>query len=171
MVFIFHRRKVVALVKFTEVDLATGLGIPQAQRVGGIGVVTGDNLVVGNREDLFSFYPARFLAFLLYTPAKAHFVARIVAFELPWVTVFQPVVRRLFLSAINNVLLEHAVVIANTVAASRQSQRCQRVQEAGRQAPEATVAKTRVVFFIDQIFQIQPHTFQRIFDIVINTQR
>ena len=93
VVFIFHRRKVVALVKFTEVDFATGLGIPQAQRIGGVCVITGNNLVVGYREDLFSFYPARFLAFLLNTPAKAHFVARIVAFEFPRVTVFQPVVR------------------------------------------------------------------------------
>ena len=171
MVFIFHRRKVVALVKFTEINLATGLGIPQTQRVGGVGVVAGDNLVVGDREDLFGFYPARFLTFLLNTPAKTHFVARVVAFEFPRVTVFQPVVRRLFLAAINNVLLEHAVVITNTVAASRQSQRCQRVQKAGRQAPETAIAKTRVVFFVDQIFKIQPHTFQRIFDIVINAQR
>ena len=120
MVFIFHRRKVVALVKFTEVDLATGLGIPQAQRVGGVGVVAGDNLVVGDREDLFGFYPARFLSFLLNTPAKTHFVARVVAFEFPRVTVFQPVVWRLFLATVNDVLLEHTVVIADAVTAPRQ---------------------------------------------------
>ena len=121
VVFIFHRRKVVALVKFTEVDCATGLSIPQAQRIGRVSVVTRDNLVVCHREDLFGLDPAHLLAFHLNTATKAHFVARIVAFELPRVTVFQPVVRRLFLSAINNILLEHAVVVANTVAAARQA--------------------------------------------------
>ena len=125
VVFIFHRREVVALIEFTEVDFATGLRVPQTQRVGRIGVVAGDNLVIGHGEDLFGFHPAGFFPFLLNTPAKTHLVARVVALELPRVTVLQPVVRRLFLTPINDVLLEHAVVVANTVPASRQRQRRQ----------------------------------------------
>jgi hypothetical protein len=61
VVFIFHRREVVTLVEFTEVNLATGLRAPQTQRVGGVGVKAGDNLVVGFGNDLFGFNPAGFL--------------------------------------------------------------------------------------------------------------
>ncbi|MNB74089.1 hypothetical protein D3C75_207130 [compost metagenome] len=140
VVFIFHCREVITLVKFTKVNLATGLGIPQAQRVGGIGVVARNNLVIGHSQDLFGFDPAGFLAFLLHTSAETHFIARIVALELPRIAIFQPVVRRLFLSTVDNVLFEHAVIVADAVAASRQGEGCQRVEEAGRQTPEAAVA-------------------------------
>ena len=125
MVFIFHRREVVTLVEFTQVDLATGLRVPQAQRIGRIGVVAGDDLVIGHGEDLLGFHPAGFFPFLLNTPAKTHLVARVVALELPRVTVLQPVVWRLFLTTIHDVLLEHTVVVANTVAAPGQRQRRQ----------------------------------------------
>ena len=135
VVFIFHRRKIVTLVKFTQVDFATRLRIPQPQGVGRIGIVARNNLVVGHGQNLFGLQPVRLFAFLLHAPAKTHFVAGVMAFEFPWVTVFQPVIRGLFLPAINNVLLEHAVVVANTITASGQRQRCQRIQEAGRKTP------------------------------------
>ena len=152
MVFIFHRRKIVALVEFTEVDFATGLGAPQAQGIGGIGVVAGDNLVIGHGQDLFRLNPAGFFSLLLNTATKAHFVARVVSFEFPRVAILKPVVRRLFLSAFHNVLLEHAVVVANPVAAAWQGQRRQRVQETGGQTPQAAVTEARVILFVNQLF-------------------
>ena len=152
MVFILHRREVVTLVKFTEVNFATGLSAPQAQRVGGIGVVAGDDLVVGHGQDLFRFHPAGFFSFLLNTPAKAHLVARVVALELPRVAVLQPVVRGLFLTPVDDVLFEHAVIVANTVAAARQRQRRQRVEEAGGKTSQTAVTEARVVLFVDQFF-------------------
>ncbi|VFS62721.1 Uncharacterised protein [Kluyvera cryocrescens] len=135
MVFIFYRGEVVTLVKFTEVDFATGLGIPQAQRIGGIGIISRDNLVVSNREDLFRLQPAAGFPFHLHASAKTHFVTGIVTRELPRVTVLQPVVRGLFLSPIDDILFKHAVVIADTVTTARQRQGSQRVKEAGRQTP------------------------------------
>ena len=119
MVFIFHRREVVALVEFTEVNLAAGLGAPQAQRVGGVGVEARDNLVIGFGNNLFGLHPAGVFTFLLNAAAEAHFVARIMALELPGVTVFQPVIRGFFLPPIDDILLKHPVVVANTVAAAR----------------------------------------------------
>ena len=152
MVFIFHRGEIVTLIEFTEVKLATGLGAPQAQRVGGIGVIPGDDLVVGHGQDLFGLHPAGFFTFLLNTPAKAHLVAGIVTLELPRVAILQPVVRRLFLTPVDDVLLEHAVVVANAVPASRQRQGRQRVEEAGGKTPQAAVAEARVVLFVNQLF-------------------
>jgi hypothetical protein len=61
VVFILYRGEVVTLVEFTEVNFATGLRAPQTQRVGGVGVKAGDNLVVGFRNDLFRLNPAGFL--------------------------------------------------------------------------------------------------------------
>src|SRR5690606_28776452 len=128
--------------KFTKVDFATGLSAPQAQRVGGVGIITRDNLVIGHRQNLFGFNPAGFLAFLLNSPAETHLVARIMAFELPRIAVFQPVVRGLFLPPLDNVLLEHVVVVANSIAAPRQAQGRQRIKEARRQTAKTAVAKT-----------------------------
>ncbi len=119
VVFIFHCREVVTLVR-TEVNFATGLRTPQTQRVGRVGVVTRDYLIVSDSQNLFGFDPARF-----YLPAECDhqngLIARVVAFGishgLPY---FQPVVRRLFLATVNDVLLEHTVVIADAVTAPRQ---------------------------------------------------
>ena len=171
VVFIFHRREVVALVEFTEVDLAAGLRAPQTQRVGGIGVETRDDLIVGFGNNLFGLHPAGMFTFLLNAAAEAHFVARIVALELPRVAVLQPVVRGLFLPPVDDILLKHPVVVANTVAAARQTQRRQRVEEAGSQTTKTAVAQARVVLFVNQLFKIQPHLFQRAVHVLINTER
>ena len=139
VVLILHRREVVALVEFTEVNRATGLRVPQTQRIGRVCVIAGDNLVVGHREDLFGFNPAALSPLLLNAPAKPHFVARVVAFELPRVAILQPVIGGLFLTPLDDVLFKHAVIIANAVAASRQPEGRQRIEEAGCQPPEAAV--------------------------------
>lgn len=109
--------------------------------------------------------------FLLNAAAEAHFVARIVALELPRVAVLQPVVRGLFLPPVDDILLKHPVVVANTVAAARQTQRRQRVEEAGSQTTKTAVAQARVVLFVNQLFKIQPHLFQRAVHVLINTER
>ena len=171
VVFILYRSEVVALVEFTKVNFATGLRAPQTQRVGGVGVKAGDDLVVGFRNDLLRLNPAGFLSFLLNAAAEAHFIAGVVALKLPRVTVLQPVVRGLFLSAIDDILFKHPVVVADPVTASRQTQRRQGIQEAGRQTAQTAVAKTGVILFIDQLFQIEPHLRQCAAHIVINAQR
>ncbi|SVK46427.1 Uncharacterised protein [Acinetobacter baumannii] len=171
MVFIFHRREVIALIEFAEVDLVTGLRAPQPQRVGGVGVETGDHLIVGDGHDLFGLQPARLGPLLLHAAAEAHLVAGVMARKLPRIAVLQPVVRRFHLLAIDDVLLEHAVLIANAVAAPRQRQRRQRVEEAGRQAPQTAVAEPGVVLFLQQLRQVQSHLVQRVVDVLINTHR
>ena len=171
MVFIFHRREVITLIKFTEVNLAAGLGAPQTERVGRVGIKARDNLIVGFRQDLFGFNPARLFTFLLNASAKAHFVTRIMPFKFPRVAVLEPVIRRLFLPAVNDVLLKHPVVIADTVTTARQAQRRQRVEETGGQAPKTAIAQPRVILFVNQLFKVQPHLFQRAVHIFVDAQR
>lgn len=93
------------------------------------------------------------------------------ALKLPRVAVFQPVVRRLLLPTVDDILLKHPVVIADAVAATRQAEGRQRVEEAGRQAPEPAIAQPRVILLVDQLFKVEPHLFQRVVDIFIDTQR
>lgn len=59
------------LVEFTEVDFTTGLRIPQPQCVSGVGVVTGDDLIIRDGQNLFRLNPACFFTFLLNAPAKS----------------------------------------------------------------------------------------------------
>lgn len=169
--FILHRGEIIALVELAEVDLVTGLRAPQPQGVGGIGVETGDHLIVGDGHDLFGLQPARLGALLLHAAAEAHLVAGVVARKLPRIAVLQPVVRRLHLLAVDDILLEHAVLVANAVAAPRQRQRRQRIEEAGRQAAQTAVAEARVVLFFQQFTQAQPHFVQRVVDILIDAHR
>ncbi|MND78606.1 hypothetical protein D3C80_703210 [compost metagenome] len=93
MVFILNRRKVIALIEFTQVDFITGLRAPQPQRIGGVGIKTGDHLIVSGGDYLFGFHPARLGAFLLDPSAKAHLIAGVMTRELPRIAVFQPIVR------------------------------------------------------------------------------
>lgn len=48
VVFIFYCCEVVTLVEFTEVNFATGLRTLQTQRVGCVGIVTRDYLIVSD---------------------------------------------------------------------------------------------------------------------------
>ncbi|SLW92181.1 Uncharacterised protein [Klebsiella pneumoniae] len=58
VVLILHGGEIVPLVKFTEINFTAGLGTPQTQGVGGIGVITRDNLIVGHGNNFFGFQPA-----------------------------------------------------------------------------------------------------------------
>ncbi|CAH0298618.1 hypothetical protein SRABI106_03710 [Rahnella aquatilis] len=140
MVFIFHRREVIALIKFPQIDFVTGLRAPQAQRVGRVGVVAGNDLIIGAGDDLLGFQPAGFDAFMLHPSAETHFITGIVTLEFPRVTVFQPVIRRFFLLTVDDALRKHTVFIPDAVTAPRQRQRRQRIKETGRQSSESAVA-------------------------------
>ena len=73
------------------------------------------------------------------------------------------------MSAIDNILFKHPVVVADAVTASRQTQR--RRVKTSRQTAQTAVAKPGVILFIDQLFEIEPHLRQRAAHIVINAQR
>ncbi|MNC49040.1 hypothetical protein D3C75_981890 [compost metagenome] len=103
--------------------------------------------------------------------AKTHLIARVVTWEFPRVTIFQPVVRRFHLLTVDDILFEHAIFITNTVATSRQRQRRQRIQETGRQPPQATVAEAWIVLFLQQLAQAHPHLIQCVVNILINAHR
>ena len=70
--------------------------------------------------------------------------------DFPRVRAAEPVVRALPLPAVLDRLPEHAVLVAQPVAHGRQLHRRHRVEEAGREPPEAAVAETGVGLLLEE---------------------
>lgn len=70
--------------------------------------------------------------------------------KLPGVKV-QPVVGHFHLVAVNDLLLENTIAVAETVAPGRVIEGGQTVEEASGEAAEATVAQSGIVFLLDNV--------------------
>ena len=144
VVFALHSRKIIAPVESAEIDFVGGLGRPQAQGVGGLRVVAGDDGVVGHGLYLIGADPLVKPFFFHHVTAELHPVHHFGAGKFPWVALRQPIVGNLDLPSVHNGLAEHAVVVADTVTKARDIQRSHGVQKTGRQPPQAAVAQSRI---------------------------
>ena len=70
--------------------------------------------------------------------------------NLPGIGVAKPIVGVFLLPAIHDGLFEHAVLVAQAIAGCRKLHGGHRVQEAGRESAQASVAQARVRFLFDQ---------------------
>jgi hypothetical protein len=86
--------------------------------------------------------------------AVTHIDDDIVAGELPGVKV-KPVVWDLDLVAVDNLLLEDSVAVAQTVAPGRVVERSKTVKEAGSETAETTVSEGGVVLLLDEILDAE----------------
>ena len=90
--------------------------------------------------------------------------------QLKGIAVFEPLVRNLDLIAILNLLLEHAIVVADAAAVRRVSESRQRIQEAGSQSSQTAVAKGSVrLLILDQV-QITAQLLKRLLDLIVEGQ-
>ena len=119
-------------------------------------VVANDGVIIGNRQNglivllykmclsglVIVFYPD--------ISAETHFFCVLRTAKFEGVAVLQPVVRLLHLVTILNLLLEHAIAVADAAAVSRVPQGCQRIQEAGSQTSQAAISKSRVRLLVFQ---------------------
>ena len=154
---------VVAGVEGVQVEvLVGGLGAPQAQAVHGLSAVAHDGHVIG--------HGLHELAALLREPIAARLVlvAHDLAAEahehgvlrLPRVALVEPVVRDLHLAAVDDLLLEQAVVVAHAVAKSQDTLGGHGVQEARGQTSQASVAQARVALLGDELLKVDVHLGQ-----------
>ncbi len=90
---------------------------------------------------------------MLDPAAEAHRKADVGARELPRRAVGEPWIGVLDLAAAHDVLREHAVLVADAVAERGQAERGHRVEEAGRQAPEAAVAERRIGLALGHVLE------------------
>src|SRR5262249_10238015 len=160
------RADIVALVEVVEVELLNGAGPPQAQRVHRPRPIAGDRRVEGRGQDVARVEPGVAEAPLLIgggmDPAVELDAEAITgACDLPRIAVAQPRIGNLDLGAVDDPLVEDAVVIAEPVPIAGVPERRQRIEEARGQASEATVAESRIPLRLPKILQAIAQLGQR----------
>ena len=145
-------------------EITVHLCIPQAQGVHGLVMVAHDRHIIGHSHDrhgiLMHQLQGAVLHFLHVGIAVEFDIHSLVCLAvLPGKAVLQPVVRDLHLVAVNELLLEQTVLIADAAAAARQTVRRQGVNEAGSQTAQAAVAKARIRLLLKELRQLQLEIF------------
>jgi hypothetical protein len=144
---------VVAGIEGTEVDLRRRRRLPQAQGADPLGAMTGDDVVESLGFHRIGGMPFRPFSVMFGIASEAHGIMLVGARELPWRTILQPGFRLLDLLAVDNRLRKHAVFIADAIAPGGQSQGGHRIEKAGRQPAQTTVAERRVRLAFDHLVE------------------
>ena len=88
--------------------------------------------------------------------------------KLPGHVFIEPQIGLFHLLAVNDFLLEHAVLIADAVAHGRNAQSGQRIEETRGQAAEAAVAQARVFFFFAHFVKIDAQLAESLDKHIVN---
>lgn len=89
---------------------------------------------------------------------------------LPGKAVLEPVVRDLDLVALDDLLLEQAVLVADAAAVTRQAVCCHRVDEAGSESAEAAVAKTCIRLFLERLDEAEVEVLEDFLDGLLDAE-
>src|SRR5215813_1550459 len=143
------RADVIALVELVQVELADRPRAPEAQRVDRPGAVAGDRRVVGRGahvarvDPLERDLPVRLRA-RLHAAVELDAEERAGPRDLPGVAVAQPAVGDLHLRAVDDPLVEDAVVVAEAVAVRGIAEGGQRIEQAGGEPAQTAIAEPGV---------------------------
>ena len=91
----------------------------------------------------------------LHPAAELDFLLKLCTTKLERVAVSQPVIRHLTLITVLDLLLEHAVLVADATAACPVVERCEGIQEAGCETTETTVSECPVRLGLLECVEIQ----------------
>ena len=143
---------VLAAAEGAQVHALGGAGAPQAQAVHGGGVVADEGHVVGHSldgvvADVAEDHAALLLGHLNMA-VEVHLAGVLHHGHFPHVAVAQPVVGQLDLLAVDDLLAEQAVLIADGAAHGGQIQGRQGIHEAGSQTAQAAVAQRGFGLFL-----------------------
>ena len=151
-IFLLHCLLVVAPVKGIQIKGIDRLCIPDPQCIDYIVTVADHRQVIGNGSyGLIAVLYKVVHAVSVFNPhitAEFYLYRVLRTSDLKGIAVFQPVVRNLYLIAVFNLLLEHAVFIADAAAIGRISQGRQGIEEAGCQTAQTAVSKSCIRFLI-----------------------
>lgn len=157
---IMYRLLILTRVELLEVELtASGLTRPQAQVVGGGGVVSGDRYIVGVGSYYLAILPygnlSSILIIVLADMAVELDVNRhIVSGELPGVEI-EPVVGHFDLVAVDDLLLEDTIPVSQTIAPGGVVERGKTVQETGSQTSKTAVTESGIALDANDIFHAE----------------
>ena len=144
--------KVLGLVEGEQVELVVALGGPQTQGVHTTGSIARNHVVDRHRTHGPSRLPYLLAIFLNDFAAEGNLLVAVVIDVSPRLFIGQPVVRGFDLLAVFiELLLEDAVLVLNAITECRHAQRGERIDEAGGQTAEATVAEARLVLGVDDV--------------------
>src|SRR5204863_4729777 len=140
---------------------------PEPQRVHGVAAIPGDGSVVRHAHHLLATGPADaqaavVIGVVLDMAAKPDWNAVFRARDLPGVAEAEPLVRLLHLPPALDLLVEHPELVADAVAVPGDVQGGHRVEVAGRQPSEATVAEARVDLLLEQISELEIEHLHRV---------
>ena len=91
---------------------------------------------------------------LMHVAVEAYWINDVGAFDLPGVSIFEPVVWNFNLLAIDDLLFEYSVVVSDTVAPSWDFHGGQTIEEASSEATEATVTQCCVCFLFVHVLEL-----------------
>ena len=162
-----HRGGIVAGVETLQVESVGGLRRPQAQGVDHAVAIAADRHIVGNGVDILGVDPAHMLAavivdHVLGAAMELDHLRELGALHLPGVAVAQPVIRVFDLLTVLDVLVEHAVFVAQAVAEHRQAQGGAAVEKTGRQTPKTTVTQAGIRLLGFGVFKFDRKAFDRL---------
>ena len=147
-----ERTDEVALAELLEVEVVVRRSGPEAEGIDGLPPVADDGTVERNADQRRrpTGDGAEGTATHLERAVQVDLDPVLRAGDLPRVRTTEPVVRVLPLPAVLDRLPEHAVLVAQPVAHGRQLHRRHRVEEAGREPPEAAVAEAGVGLLLEE---------------------
>ena len=156
-------------------EVAVDLGVPEAQRVDRVVVIADNRHIIRHSHDRHRIFVDEL------ETAVFHLLHVGIAVELdvdglvrlavlPGKTVLEPVVRNLDLVAVDNLLLEQTVLVADAAAVTRQTMRCHRVDEAGSETAEAAVAEARIRLFLIRIRQIDAEAVEDVLHSILDAE-
>ena len=166
---------VVTHVKLLKVEGFTCFRFPEAQRIGGVDIVSKDSHVVRYTLDYLRRNPAHAIAALIVgvsfcaTP-ETDINGCLWARYFPGVAKAQPFVRDFELPAVLNLLTEDAEFVPDTVADCRNLQGGKRIQIARRQPTEPPIAQARLRFLFQQFLQVQSGFLHSLADLIVDTE-
>ena len=144
--------KVLGLVEGEQVELVVALGGPQAKGVHTAGSIARNHVVDRDCTHGPSRLPNLLAVLFDDFAAEGDLLVAVVVDVAPWLFVGQPVVRGFDLLAVFvELLLEDAVLVLDAITECRHAQRGERIDEAGGQTAEATVAEARLVLGVDDV--------------------
>ncbi len=173
-VLLLYRFVIFAFVKMVQFKRIDGFRVPDPQAVDYIVAVTYYREIHRHcQHGLISLLDEMILAvFILdsYITAELNGLCILRAAKLKRITVLKPHIRRFHLSAVDDLLLEHTVMITDTAAISRIAKGSQRIQKTCRQTSQAAVAQRRIRLLVFDYVQIQTDLFQSFFYFIIKSQ-
>ena len=162
--------KVLGLVEGEQVEFVVALGGPQAKGVHTAGSIARNHVVDRDCTHRPSRLPNLLAVLFDDFAAEGDLLVAVVVDVAPRLFVGQPVVRGFDLLAVFvELLLEDAVLVLDAITECRHAQRSERIDEAGGQTAETTVAEAWLVLGVDDVLHGEAEFLDRSIELLGQT--